>query len=150
MKVALGADENLHVVGEIRRHLEERGHEVTAFGAAGGVAEPWAATGLEVARAVAEDRFDFGVLCCWTGTGVSIAANKVPGVRAVCAYDIVSARMAAGHDDANVVCVGGKTHGELALQEILKAFLATPFEGGRHERRLSKILSIEKKYSIAG
>ena len=78
-----------------------------------------------------------------------LAANKVPGVRAVSAYDIVSARFAAGHDDANVLCLGGKTHGELALQEIVKTYLDTAFEGGRHERRLAKVTAIEKKYAGA-
>jgi ribose 5-phosphate isomerase B len=78
---------------------------------------------------------------------VALAANKVPGVRAVAAYDSVSARFAAAHDDANVLCLGGKTHGELILAEILNVFFTTKFEGGRHEGRLAKISGIEKKYS---
>ena len=82
MKIALGADENTHLVGVIAEHLEQKGHAVRRFGAAAGEAEPWGETGARVAESVARGEHEIGVVCCWTGTGVSIAANKVPGVRA--------------------------------------------------------------------
>ena len=106
-------------------------------------------TGLAqlVAEAVVRGDFEKGVLIDGFGGAVALAANKVPGARAVAAYDSVSARFAAAHDDANVLCLGGKTHGELVLNEILQVFFNTRFEGGRHEGRLAKIASIEKKYS---
>lgn len=79
MRVALGADEDTHLITAIRRWLEERGHVVTRFGRAAGVDEPWAITALEIADGVVAGRNDCGIVCCFTGTGVSIAANKVRG-----------------------------------------------------------------------
>ena len=76
-----------------------------------------------------------------------MAANKIPGVRAVCAYDLISARFAAAHENCNVLCVGGRTAGELLLQEMIRVWLGTPFEGARHQKRLDKVAAIEKKFS---
>ena len=129
MKVALGADENTHLVGIIARHLEERGHAVTRFGSAGGVAEPWAKTALEVADGVARGSHDFGVVCCWTGTGVSIAANKVKGVRAALCADAETARGARKWNDANVLALSLRATSEPVAREILDAWLGEPYSG---------------------
>jgi ribose 5-phosphate isomerase B len=96
-----------------------------------------------VANAVAQGGADLGVLVCGTGIGMSIAANKVPGIRAALAGDEFSARMAREHNDANVLCLGGRVLGPDRALCILKAWLEASFEGGRHQRRLDKIHAAE-------
>jgi ribose 5-phosphate isomerase B len=98
-----------------------------------------------VANAVASGQADRGVLICGTGIGMSITANKVPGVRAALCAEPISARMARQHNDANVLALGART---LAVDEalgIVAAFLTTPFEGGRHQRRVDKIVAVESE-----
>lgn len=92
-----------------------------------------------VARAIAEGRFDRGVLVCGTGIGVSIAANRHRGVRAALCADTFSARMARAHNDANLLCLGARTVGPGLAEEILRTFIATEFAGGRHQRRIDKL-----------
>mgnify|MGYP001576695495 FL=1 len=86
-----------------------------------------------------------GILLCGTGIGVAMAANKFPGIRAATCHDITTARLSRRHNDANVLCLGGRILGSAVALEIVKCWLATPFEGGRHERRLLKMEAIEKK-----
>lgn len=129
MKIALGADEDTHLVGSIRGWLEQQGHEVVGHGAAVGVSEPWAKTALDVAEGVAAGRFELGVVCCWTGTGVSIAANKVPGVRAALCADAETARGARKWNDANVLALSLRRTSEQVAREILAAFLEEPYAG---------------------
>jgi ribose 5-phosphate isomerase B len=130
-----------------KRFLQGLGCEVADFGCYGPDPVDYPDIAQLVAEAVAGGEFDRGLLVDGFGGAVCLAANKVPGARAVCAYDCVSARFAAAHEDANVLCVGGRTLGELAVQEILRVFESTPFEGGRHEKRLAKVAAIERKYS---
>jgi ribose 5-phosphate isomerase B len=85
----------------------------------------------------------FGILVCGTGMGVSMAANKVPGVRAARCTDTFSARMARAHNDANVLCLGGWITGRGLAEDMTRAFLETPFEGGRHQRRVDKLMALE-------
>ncbi len=147
MNLVIGSDHaGFEAKERLKKFLQAQGHAVTDFGCYSTEAVDYPDIAQLVGESVARGEFERGVLLDGFGGAVAFAANKVPGVRAVCAYDIVSARFSAAHENANVLCVGGKTHGELALQEILKAFLSTPFEGGRHERRLAKVLSIESKY----
>ncbi len=147
MKLVLGSDHGGFRAKEfVKTVLQEAGHDVTDFGCHSEESVDYPDVALLVGEAVARKDFDKGVLVDGFGGAVALAANKIPGVRAVAAYDGVSARFAAGHDDANVLCLGGKTHGELTLSEILKVFFGTPFEGGRHEKRLAKIADIERKY----
>lgn len=129
MKIALGADEDTHLVGAVRSWLEAQGHEVVRYGAAAGVSEPWGKTALDLAGEVAAARFDFGVVCCWTGTGVSIAANKVPGIRAALCADAETARGARKWNDANVLCLSLRATSEQVAKEILSAWLAEPYAG---------------------
>ena len=98
----------------------------------------------DVARAVASGEADRGILLCGTGIGMSIAANKVPGVRAALVHDVTTARMSRLHNDANVLALGGGLLGERLLKEIVSVWLATEFEGGRHQRRVEKIAEIER------
>jgi ribose 5-phosphate isomerase B len=96
-----------------------------------------------VGRAVAEGRAERGVCVCGTGIGISIAANKVPGVRAALVHDVTGASLARRHNDANVVCLGGRTTGVAVAIDAVDTFFATEFEGGRHQRRLAEITDAE-------
>ena len=148
MKIVIGSDHGgFAAKAFIKKTIQAMGHEVVDFGCHTAEAVDYADVAQLVAEAVVNREYDKGVLIDGFGGAVCMAANKVPGARAVAAYDSVSARMAAQHDDANVLCIGGKSHGELIHAEILKVFFGTPFEGGRHEGRLAKVAAIERKYS---
>lgn len=103
--------------------------------------------GLKVATAVAEGDADRGILICGTGLGMCITANKVPGVRAVTVHDEFSAKMSRLHNDANVLTMGERVIGPGVAAEVIKVWLTTEFEGGRHERRVEKMKSVEREYS---
>ncbi|MCX5788100.1 MAG: RpiB/LacA/LacB family sugar-phosphate isomerase [Elusimicrobia bacterium] len=149
MKLVIGSDHGgFEAKEKLKKFLQGLGHAVTDFGCYSTDPVDYADVALLVAEAVAGKEFDKGVLLDGFGGAVCFAANKVPGVRAVCAYDPFTATLAAGHDDANVLCLGGKTRDERELQEISKTFFETKFEGGRHERRLAKVQMIERKYLI--
>src|SRR5919107_2990864 len=125
MRIAVGTDERTEVVDAIERHLTERGHEVEVV--ADG--DPWPDVGRAVGEAVASGRADRGVVCCWTGTGVSIAANKVPGVRAALCTDAETARGARRWNDANVLCLSLRATSETVALEILDAWLESSPDG---------------------
>ena len=151
MKIIIGSDHGGFAGKEfVKKWLQKAGHEVADFGCYSTEAVDYPDVALLVAEAVMRREYDKGVLVDGFGGAVCLAANKVPGIRAVAATDSVSARFAAAHDDANILCLGGKTHGELALAEMLQVFFSTPYEGGRHDGRLAKIADIEKKYSLGG
>ncbi len=147
MKIVIGSDHGGFAAKDfVKKVIQKLGHEVSDFGCHSPESVDYPDIAQLVAEAVVRGDFEKGVLVDGFGGAVALAANKVPGVRAVAAYDSVSARFAAAHDDANILCLGGKTHGELVLNEILQVFFSTRFEGGRHEGRLAKIAGIEKKY----
>lgn len=146
MKLVIGSDHGgFEAKEKLKKFLQGLGHDVTDFGCHSLEAVDYPDIAQLVGEAVASGQFEKGVLMDGFGGAVCMVANKVRGVRAVSCYDVVSAKLAAAHDDANVACLGGKTHGELALQEIAKAFLETRFEGGRHERRLAKVAALEAR-----
>ena len=130
MRIALGADERTRLVDRMVELLEARGHAVTRFGRAAGEDEAWGPTAVRVARAVAGREADLGVVCCWTGTGVSIAANKVPGVRAALCTDAETARGARRWNDANVLALSLRLTSEEIAKEILDAWLGEGYGGG--------------------
>ncbi|HEX7669751.1 MAG TPA: RpiB/LacA/LacB family sugar-phosphate isomerase [Polyangiaceae bacterium] len=142
MRIAVGADENVHLVSEIRRFLEERGHTVELFGAAAGLEEAWGRTGVTVGERVAEGLHDFGVVCCWTGTGVSIAANKVPGVRAALCADAQTAQGARKWNDANVLALSLRATSPAVAREILEAWMDEAY-GGTEDSSLDEIRDAE-------
>src|ERR687889_735796 len=121
MRIAVGTDERTEVVDAIERHLTERGHEVEVV--ADG--DPWPDVGRAVGEAVAAGDAERGVVCCWTGTGVSIAANKVEGVRAALCTDAETARGARRWNDANVLAFGLRLTSPEVAKEMIEAFLAT-------------------------
>lgn len=148
MKIVIGSDHGgFAAKAFVKAAVQKLGHEVVDFGCHSPESVDYPDVAQLVGEAVARGEFERGILIDGFGGAVALAANKIPGVRAVAAYDAVSARFAAAHDDANVLCLGGKTHGELALAEILNVFFGAKFEGGRHEGRLAKIAGIERKYS---
>jgi ribose 5-phosphate isomerase B len=144
MKIALGADENTSLVAAIARHLEERGHAIERFGAAASVTEPWGETGARVGESVARGTHDLGIVCCWTGTGVSIAANKVPGVRAALCADAQTARGARKWNDANVLALSLRATSEEVAREILDAWLSEPY-GKTEDPSLEAIRARERR-----
>ena len=133
MRVALGADDSTRVVDAIFDYLTGAGHHVTRYGKAAAEDEAWGSTGKRVAEALAAGEHDVGVVCCWTGTGVSIAANKVPGVRAALCVDAETARGARKWNDANVLALSLRLTSEEVAKEILAAFLAEPYAGTEDE-----------------
>jgi ribose 5-phosphate isomerase B len=122
VRIAFGTDEHTALVDAVVTRLREQGHEVEVV--ADG--DPWPDVGRRVAEQVAGERADRGVVCCWTGTGVSIAANKVPGVRAALCTDAETARGARRWNDANVLAIGLRLTTETTAAEMLDAFLETP------------------------
>jgi len=144
MKIAFGND---HAALEMRDQLAQRlrdlGHEVADFGAKTPESVDYPDFAKRVALEVALGRARFGVLICGSGVGMSIAANKVRGVRAVLAIDLYSAEMGRRHNDANVLCLRAREQRLEQNFEILDKFLATEFEGGRHGRRIEKIAAID-------
>jgi ribose 5-phosphate isomerase B len=133
MRIALGADDQTRTVDAIAAYLRALGHRVTPFGRAANEAEAWGDTGRRVGEAVASGQHETGVVCCYTGTGVSIAANKVPGVRAALCVDAETARGARRWNDANVLALSLRLTSEEIAKEILAAWLAEPYGGGEDE-----------------
>jgi ribose 5-phosphate isomerase B len=144
MKVAIASDHaGLPLKRELVEVLQSRGYEVKDSGTHSGDSVDYPDFASEVARAVGKGEVERGVLVCGTGIGMSIVANKYRGVRAAVCTSEFEARMARGHNDANVLCVGQRVVGGGLARAILAVFLETAFEGGRHERRVQKIRDVE-------
>jgi ribose 5-phosphate isomerase B len=143
VRIALGADERTRLVDRLVELLEARGHAVTRFGRAADEDEAWGPTAVRVARAVAAREADAGVVCCWTGTGVSIAANKVPGIRAALCTDAETARGARRWNDANVLALSLRLTSEEVAKEIVDAWLGEGYGGGE-DASLAAVTNAEK------
>lgn len=147
MVVALGADHaGLELKDKLKAWLIQRGHQVVDFGTNTPERVDYPDYALQVGEAVAEGKAERGVLVCGTGVGMAMAANKVQGVRAAFCPDLLTARLSREHNDANVLALGGRIMGRELAIEILKLWLTTPFESGRHEPRIKKIGEIEQRY----
>ena len=145
MKIALGADHGGFELKEaIKKHLIDKGDEVVDFGTHSTDSIDYALIAKEVGEYVVKENI-LGVLCCGTGIGISIAANKVNGVRAACCSDYFSAKLTRAHNNANLLCMGGRVVGSGLALELVDVFLATEFEGGRHQRRIDQITAIEQE-----
>jgi ribose 5-phosphate isomerase B len=142
MRIALGADDSTRIVDAIFELLTAEGHRVTRFGKAAGEDEPWGVTGRRVAESVALARHERGVVCCWTGTGVSIAANKVPGVRCALCVDAETARGARRWNDANVLALSLRLTSEEVAKEIVRAWLSEPY-GGTEDQSLQVLSGLD-------
>ncbi|MFN7942482.1 MAG: ribose 5-phosphate isomerase B [Thermoanaerobaculia bacterium] len=140
MRVALGADHaGFELKQRLARVLTEAGHEVVDLGTDSAASVDYPDFAAAVAHAVAGGRAERGVLVCGTGVGMAIGANRVPGVRAVAADGLYVARLARAHNDANVLALGARVVAPEHAEAILAAFFSTPFEGGRHQRRVAKL-----------
>ncbi|MCF0154600.1 MAG: ribose 5-phosphate isomerase B [Veillonella sp.] len=145
MKVAIGADHGGYSLKEDLKHLlEDMGVEYKDFGTHSTDSVDYPDIAVPVAQAVAAGEFDRGILVCGTGIGIGIAANKVPGIRAALVHDTFSAHACREHNDANILTMGERVIGPGLARDIVKIWLTTEFEGGRHERRVEKIMAIEK------
>lgn len=151
MKVAIASDHAGFVEKEaIKNQLKEMGIGFEDLGTdSAEVSVDYPIYGAKVAEAVASGSADKGIVVCGSGIGISIAANKVPGIRAAVAWNRESAELARHHNDANVLAVGGRTTSSGTIRDIVEAFLTSDFDGGRHSRRIQEIADLEKKYSGA-
>lgn len=146
--IALGSDHAGFPLKEVvRKYLEEQQISFKDYGCFNTDSVDYPDQALKVAQAIVTGEADRGILICGTGIGISISANKVPGIRAALCGDVYSAKYTRLHNDANILAMGDRVLGEGLALEIVKTFLETEFEGGRHQRRVDKIAQIEKMYS---
>lgn len=147
MKISLACDHGgLNLKKEIKKYLLENGYEVVDFGTDAFDSCDYPDYALPAAEAVASGECERGIVVCSTGIGVSIVANKVPGVRCAHCHDTYCAEFTRLHNNSNMLALGEKVVGAGYALKIVEIFLNTQFEGGRHERRVNKITEIEKKY----
>jgi len=144
MNIVIGSD---HRGVEIKRRLldviRSMGHQVLDIGTEGAESVDYPDFAYEVAKRVSKGEMERGLLICGTGIGMAMAANKVRGVRAACCQDVLTAEMSRRHNDANVLCLSADLTGEDQMAQMIRIWLETPFEGGRHTRRIEKIAKIE-------
>jgi len=144
VRVALGADHaGFEMKQAFKDRLQEEGIQVLDYGTSSCESVDYPDIALPVARAVASGEADRGVLICGTGIGMSIAANKVRGVRAALCHDVFSARVTREHNDSNVLCMGSRVIGPGLALEILETWLGTGFSGGRHASRVQKVARLD-------
>jgi ribose 5-phosphate isomerase B len=148
MKIAVGNDHRgVTVKQRLVGLLKELGHEVDDLGASGAASVDYPDYAIPVAEGVHAGRVDRGILVCGTGHGMCIAANKVAGVRAANCRDVIDAELSRRHNDANVMCLSADLIGEEQIEKMVKTWLTTDFEGGRHARRTEKIVAYEKNHT---
>lgn len=144
MKIAIGND---HVAVELKNHikgyLEDKGYEVINFGTDSSERTDYPIYGKKVADSVASGECEFGVLICGTGVGISVAANKVKGIRAVVCSEPYSAKLARQHNNANIVAFGARVIGQATAEMIVDEFFRAEYEGERHQKRIDMITAIE-------
>ncbi|MCI7130645.1 MAG: ribose 5-phosphate isomerase B [Lachnospiraceae bacterium] len=148
MKIAIGND---HAAGELKPVIidliKELGNEIIDVGVAAGEAVDYPIPGEKVGRLVASGEADLGVLICGTGVGISLAANKVKGIRAAAVSDTATARLIREHNNANVIAIGARIVGSELAKDIIKTFLTTDFSGEeRHQRRIDLISDVEERF----
>ncbi len=148
--IAIAADHGgVELKDALAAYLHERGSEVRDLGTTGPGSVDYPDFARAVAERVSRGEAERGVLMCTNGIGMSIVANKFPGVRAALVHDATEARMAREHNDANVLVLGGGMIGKFHGRELLRIFLETPFAGGRHQRRVEKIAAVERELGLA-
>jgi len=145
-RIAVGADHaGYHVKEAVKQYLESAGYPVDDVGTWSEESVDYPDYAKKVAERVVAGQDDFGFLACGTGIGMSIAANKVEGIRAAVAHDPMTARLARQHNNANVLALGGRVVTDAQAIEIVKDFLATDFRVGRHQRRIDKIAELDRE-----
>lgn len=144
MRIAMSADHRgAAAAKQVADRLKGEGHTIELVGDVAGQVVDYPEPAWQVGKAVADGKADLGLLICGTGIGMSIAANKVKGVRAAVAHDELTAQISRSHNNANVLCLSADLLGQRLIENIVEVWLKTPFEGGRHARRLHKITAIE-------
>lgn len=147
MKIAIAND---HAATEMKRqvvaYLREQGHEIINYGTDSTESVDYADYAKPVALDVQQKKVDFGILICGTGVGISLAANKIAGIRAAVCSESATARLVKAHNDANIIAFGARIIGIETAKDILDVFMHTEFEGGRHQKRIDKITAIENEH----
>jgi len=145
MKIAVGSDHRgFEAKQQIKAIVTQLGHECVDFGTNDSNPVDYPDPAYLAATAVSKKDADRAILICSTGLGMSMAANKIKGIRAALCHDELSARISRDHNDANVLCISGDQTGEVLLRKIVEVWLRTEFSGGRHQRRVNKIAAIEE------
>jgi ribose 5-phosphate isomerase B len=145
MRIAIGSDHaGFRLKQVLLEHVASLGHESSDFGCPDETSVDYPDFAVPLAQAVIAGEQDLGILICNTGVGMSIAANKLKGIRAALCHDTFSARRARQHTDANILCLGSWCIGEGAARDVVEAFLGGEFQGGRHVRRLEKVRALEE------
>ncbi len=140
MKIAIGSDHGgFKLKEEVKKHLKKRSIVFRDLGTFSEESVDYPDIAKKVAKAVASKKYRFGILVCGTGLGMAMAANKAAGIRAAVCHNVYTAKMSRAHNDANILSLGGRVLKRAAAMKIVDAFLKTPFEGGRHLRRIKKI-----------
>lgn len=148
MNLAVGSDEKTHLTQAVIEDLERRGHRVSLYGPLAGAPGTWPQVARRVAEAVAEGQADEGVLLCWTGTGVSLAANKVPGIRAALCADAPTASGARRWNNANILCLSLRATSEPVARDILDAWFSTAYSPNpEDEACLAAVAELESAYA---
>lgn len=143
--IAIGSDHGGYALKEeIRKHLTARGIEFTDYGTFSEESCDYPVYAEKVCKAVTGGEAEKGILCCGTGIGMSMAANKIRGIRCACCGDCFSAEMTRRHNDANVLALGGRVVGPGLAEKMVDLFLDTPYEGGRHARRVGMVMALEE------
>lgn len=146
-RIAIGCDHaGFELKEKVRAYLAGKGYQIEDLGTHSTASVDYPDYAEKVAVRVVQKQAEYGVLVCGTGIGIGISANKVPGIRAATCNDTLSARFARSHNDANVLTLGGRIIDASTAEKILETWLSTPFEGGRHQRRLDKITALEQMH----
>ena len=149
MKVTIGSDHRgLAQRKVLAEAIEALGHEVDDQGSFTEESCDYPDIAIQVCEQIASGKTDCGILVCGTGIGMSIAANKVQGIRAALCCDIATTKLSRQHNDANVLCLAGNNFDEIQFKGLVTAWLTTDFEGGRHQRRVDKIMAMESKPDV--
>lgn len=152
MKIAIGSDERTHLTDMLIEEIRKRGHDLILFGSLSETYTDvdWPLVSSKVAEAVASGRADEGIVCCWTGTGASIAANKVGGIRAALCHDAETARGARIWNHANVLALSLRSTSEAIAREILDAWFSTPYSDDEwNSQQMERIKQLEVRHSVA-
>ncbi|MBP1710625.1 MAG: rpiB [Deltaproteobacteria bacterium] len=145
-KIVIASDHGaVDLKNDIADFLRKNNFEVTDIGTEGPAAVDYPDIALAACNEFKKGGYDFGVLLCGTGIGVTIAANKVKGIRCALLFDLYSAEMARAHNNANFIAFGGRIKYAVGVHEMIEKFIGTSFEGGRHERRIAKMMAIEQE-----
>ena len=145
MKIAIGSDHRgFEAKEQIKAIIHQLSHESIDFGTTSNNPVDYPDVAYLAAMAVSKKQADKAILICGTGIGMCIAANKIKGIRAALCHDELSAQISRHHNDANILCISGDMTGEVLLRKMVEVWLSTEFSGGRHKRRVQKIMAIEE------